>query len=157
MVVPLLIGSRLVGTLASVHLEEGREFGPEDLRLLNLFAPQAAIAIENARLFTEARRQRRYFQTVVQNSPVAIVTLDLAGRISSLNPAFERLFGYSPEVALGHDLDELITTDCRWWTIELEDTQDVLLTRKLLIDHFDNTQKPLFCRPETEAVCVLPE
>jgi hypothetical protein len=111
MVVPLLIGSRLVGTLASVHLEEGREFGPEDLRLLNLFAPQAAIAIENARLFTEARRQRRYFQTVVQNSPVAIVTLDLAGRISSLNPAFERLFGYSPEVALGHDLDELITTD----------------------------------------------
>jgi len=110
MVVPLLIGSRLVGTLASVHLEEGREFGPEDLRLLNLFAPQAAIAIENARLFTEARRQRQYFQTVVQNSPVAIVTLDLGGRITSLNPAFERLFGYPPEEALDHDLDELITT-----------------------------------------------
>ena len=111
MVVPLLIANRLVGTLASVHLEEGREFGPEDLRLLNLFAPQAAIAIENARLFTEARRQHQYFQTVVQNSPVAIVTLDLEGKFSSLNPAFERLFGYSPEVALGHDLDELITTN----------------------------------------------
>jgi PAS domain S-box-containing protein len=110
MVVPLMIGSRLVGTLASVHLEEGREFGPEDLRLLNLFAPQAAIAIENARLYTEARRQRRYFQTVVQNSPVAIVTLDLEGRITSLNPAFERLFGYPPDEALGRDLDELITT-----------------------------------------------
>ena len=110
MVVPLLIGSRLVGTLASVHLEEGREFGPEDVRLLNLFAPQAAIAIENARLFTEARSQRQYFQTVVQNSPVAIVTLDLEGQISSLNPAFERLFGYPPEEALGFDLDSLITT-----------------------------------------------
>jgi hypothetical protein len=110
MVVPLLIGSRLVGTLASVHLEEGREFGPEDLRLLNLFAPQAAIAIENARLYTEARRQRRYFQTVVQESPVAIVTLDLDGRVTSLNPAFERLFGYPPDEALGRDLDELITT-----------------------------------------------
>ena len=59
MVVPLMIGSRLVGTLASVHLEEGREFGSEDLRLLNLFAPQAAIAIENARLYTDARRQRQ--------------------------------------------------------------------------------------------------
>ncbi len=110
MVVPLLIGHRLVGTLASVHLEEGREFGPEDLRLLNLFGPQAAIAIENARLFTEARRQRQYFQTVVQNSPVAIVTLDLEGQITSLNPAFELLFGYPPEEALGHDLDALITT-----------------------------------------------
>ena len=110
MVVPLMIGSRLVGTLASVHLEEGREFGSEDLRLLNLFAPQAAIAIENARLYTDARRQRQYFETVVQNSPVAIVTLDLDGRIASLNPAFERLFGYPPSEALGEDLDELITT-----------------------------------------------
>ncbi|MEJ2548074.1 MAG: response regulator, partial [Gemmatimonadota bacterium] len=109
-VVPLMIGSRLVGTLASVHLEEGREFGPEDLRLLNLFAPQAAIAIENARLYTEAKRQRQYFQTVVENSPVAIVTLDLDGRIASLNPAFETLFGYPPSEALGRDLDELITT-----------------------------------------------
>lgn len=58
---------------------------------------------------------------------------------------------------LGPIVDKLITTDCRWWTIELEDTQDVLLTRKLLIDHFDKTQKTLFCRPEMEAVCVLPE
>jgi hypothetical protein len=57
---------------------------------------------------------------------------------------------------LGPVVDELITTGCRWWTIELEDTQDVLLTRKLLIDHFDKTQKALFCRPETEAVCALP-
>ncbi|MGD8703862.1 MAG: TIM barrel protein [Desulfosarcina sp.] len=58
---------------------------------------------------------------------------------------------------LGPVVDELITTGCRWWTIELEDIQDVLLTRKLLIDHFDKTQKALFCRPETEAVCALPE
>jgi sugar phosphate isomerase/epimerase len=57
---------------------------------------------------------------------------------------------------LGPVVDELITTGCRWWTIELEDIQDVLLTRKLLIDHFDKTQKALFCRPETEAVCALP-
>ncbi len=110
MVVPLLIGSRLVGTLASVHLEPDRRFGPEDLRLLNLFAPQAAIAIENARLYTEARRQRQYFEAVVQNSPVAIVTLDLEGHISSLNPAFERLFGYAAHEAIGQSLDELITT-----------------------------------------------
>jgi len=109
MVVPLLIGSRLVGTLASVHLEEGRLFGREDLRLLNMFAPQAAIAIENARLYTQAQRQRRYFEAVVQESPVAIVTLDLEGNVASLNPAFERLFGYAPEEAIGRNLDGLIT------------------------------------------------
>ncbi|NIP79018.1 MAG: GAF domain-containing protein, partial [Gemmatimonadetes bacterium] len=111
MVVPLLIGTRLVGTLASVHTEANRTFGPADLRLLNLFAPQAAVAIENARLYTEAQRQRRYFEAVVQNSPVAIVTLDLDGNIVELNPAFERLFGYVRESVIGHNLDSLINTD----------------------------------------------
>jgi PAS domain S-box-containing protein len=109
-VVPLLIGSRLVGTLASVHTESDRTFGEEDLTLLHAFATQAAIAIENARLYTEAQRQRRYFETVVLNSPVAIVTLDLAGRVVSLNPAFERLFGYNSAEAIGRGLDDLINT-----------------------------------------------
>src|SRR5512143_1097327 len=55
MAAPLLIGRRLVGAIATVHADPSRIFGAEDLRLLNLFAPQAAIAIENARLFTAER------------------------------------------------------------------------------------------------------
>jgi GAF domain-containing protein len=54
-----MIGSRLVGVIASVHSDPSREFGSEDLRLLELFAPQAAIAIENARLYTEQVEARR--------------------------------------------------------------------------------------------------
>ena len=110
MVVPLLIGPRLVGTLASVHTEADRTFGSDDLRLLNLFAPQAAVAIENARLYSEALRQREFFQTVVTESPVAIVTLDLEGRITSLNPAFQRLFGFTASDAVGQELDLLLNT-----------------------------------------------
>jgi PAS domain S-box-containing protein len=111
MAAPLLIGRRLVGAIASVHSDPERQFGPDDLRLLNMFAPQAAIAIENARLYTEAQRQKEYFETVVVNSPVAIVTLETNGRITSFNPAFERLFGYSQEEGVGRDLDELINTE----------------------------------------------
>lgn len=111
MAAPLLIGSRLVGVIASVHAEPDRELGPEDLRLLELFAPQAAVAIENARLFTEARQQRQYFEELVRNSPVAIVTLDTSHRVVSCNPAFERLFGYAPAEVLGRNLDDLITTE----------------------------------------------
>ena len=111
MAAPLLIGKRLVGAIASVHSDPARQFGADDLRLLNLFAPQAAIAIENARLYTEAQRQKEYFETVVVNSPVAIVTLETNGRITSFNPAFEKLFGYSQEEGVGHDLDDLINTE----------------------------------------------
>lgn len=56
MAVPLMIGSQLVGTLVSIHLDSDRTFGPDDLRLLNMFAPLAATAIENARLFDTTNR-----------------------------------------------------------------------------------------------------
>ena len=110
MAAPLLIGRRLVGAIATVHSDPERVFVEEDLRLLNMFAPQAAIAIENARLYTEAQRQRQYFESLVQNSPVAIVSLGLKHEIVSCNPAFERLFGYSSAEAVGRPLDELIST-----------------------------------------------
>ena len=110
MAAPLLIGNTLVGAMASVHSDPKRIFGPDDLRLLNLFTPQAAVAIQNARLYNDAQRQRQYFEAVVLNSPVAIVTLRLDGVITSFNPAFETLFGYSPDDAIGKDLDSLLNT-----------------------------------------------
>jgi PAS domain S-box-containing protein len=111
MAAPLMIGRRLVGAIATVHSDPARVFGPEDLRLLNLFAPQAAIAIENARLFTDAHRQREYFEALVSNSPVAIVVLDRDFKILACNPAFETLFGYRRAEVVGKDLDPLITTE----------------------------------------------
>ncbi len=111
MAAPLLIGKRLVGAIATIHSDPNRVFGDEDLRLLNLFAPQVAVAIENARLFTGIQRQQAYFESLVRESPVAIVALDQKGCITLCNPAFEELFGYAGAEVLGHELDPLITTE----------------------------------------------
>jgi len=111
MAAPLLIGTRLVGAIATVHRDPSRRFGPDDLRRLNIFAPQAAVAIENARLYAAAQRQKQYFEDLVSNSPVAIVVLDRDHHIVSCNPAFETLFGYAPREAVGRDLDDLISTE----------------------------------------------
>ena len=54
---PLEIGGRLVGVFTTVATDPNRRFGPADLHLLNLFAHQAAIAIENARLYDQAQRE----------------------------------------------------------------------------------------------------
>ena len=111
MAAPLLIGHRLVGVFALTHHDPARRFGPDDIRLLNLFAPQAAVAIENARLYTAAQRQKQYFEDLVLNSPVAVVTLDNRHNIVSCNPAFEELYGYSQREVIGRNLDELISTE----------------------------------------------
>jgi len=111
MVAPLLVGGHLVGAIAVMDRNPERQFGANDLRLLNLFAPQAAIAIENARLFTAAEHQRQYFQELVGNNPVAIVTLDTQENVVSCNPAFEQLYGYSQAEMIGRNLDDLITNE----------------------------------------------
>jgi PAS domain S-box-containing protein len=105
---PLMIGQRLVGAIATVHADPSRAFGPEDLRLLQLFAPQAAVAMENARLYESAQR---FYHALVENNPVAIANLDREFRITSCNPAFERLFGYRQDDVRGMELDALVATE----------------------------------------------
>jgi signal transduction histidine kinase len=52
--VPLLRGTEILGTL-EVVTKEPRVFGPAQQELMSAFADQAAVAIDNARLFQEAR------------------------------------------------------------------------------------------------------
>ena len=111
MVVPLLIGRRLLGAIAIMDKNRARRFGAAELRLLQLFASQAAVAIDNARLFTEAQHQKQYFEDLVKNNPVAIVTLDTVHNVVGCNPAFEQLYGYTQAEVIGRNLDELITTE----------------------------------------------
>ncbi len=110
-VAPLLIGHRAVGAINVWHEDPTRTFNDADRNLVTLFGQQAAVALENARLFTAARREREYFEVLVRNSPVAIVVLNADHRILSCNPAFEQLFGHEQADIAGRILDDLITTD----------------------------------------------
>ena len=59
----------------------------------------------------EVQRQKIYLETLIDSSPVAVVTLDLDQKILSCNNAFEQLFGYGENEILGHNLDTLIGGD----------------------------------------------
>lgn len=63
---------------------------------------------------SEILQQKQFYQALVDNSPIAIVTLDQKHRILSCNPAFESLFGYTADEAISQDLDSLITTPINW-------------------------------------------
>ncbi len=65
---------------------------------------------ERKRAEGEVVRQKQYFESLVQNSPVAIVVLDNDEKIDSCNPAFEKLFGYSSAEVASKNLDALIST-----------------------------------------------
>ena len=52
--------------------------------------------------------QRAYLEQLVECAPEAISILDVQHRISRINSVFTRLFGFSPEEALGKRPSELI-------------------------------------------------
>jgi PAS domain S-box-containing protein len=107
--VPLVREDRLFGCLVILRREQ-RAFSPDVVAMLQTFATQSVLAIQNARLFREIQRQQQYSETVVQASPVAIVTLDLQGTVIGWNPGAVRLFGYTEAEALGRLLEDLIAT-----------------------------------------------
>ena len=52
--------------------------------------------------------RQQYFESLLEISPTAIITVGLDDQVASWNPAAERLFGYSQDEALGRNVDELI-------------------------------------------------
>jgi len=106
---PLVREDRLLGGLVILRRERGA-FSPEVAATLQTFATQSVLAIHNARLFREIQRQKQYADALVEASPVAIVTMDLAGTVTGWNPSAERLFGYPPAEALGRRMEDLVAT-----------------------------------------------
>jgi PAS domain S-box-containing protein len=108
MCAPLIDRERTIGLLSVYRDRPEGLFTPVDLDFLVGLARQAAVSIDNARLFAEVQRQKEYSETLVQNSPVAIVTTDKGYIVNSWNRAAERLFGYSADEAIGQNLDQLV-------------------------------------------------
>ena len=61
--IPLMIQDSVVGALGVGDRAE-REFSIEEIELAQAFADQAAVALENARLFAQAQRERRRLETL---------------------------------------------------------------------------------------------
>jgi signal transduction histidine kinase/CheY-like chemotaxis protein len=59
MCVPLLARRRTLGAITFVAAESGRHYGESDLRFAEDVASRAALAVENARAYDEARRANR--------------------------------------------------------------------------------------------------
>ena len=57
---------------------------------------------------SEISRQKQYFETLVELSPVAIVVTDRDERVTGWNPTATELFGYVPDEALGRTVAELL-------------------------------------------------
>ena len=109
--VPILVGELAIGVISVQSIVEGGRFGDVETGLLATIAANVGVAIQNARLFGAQGRQTQYFEALVGASPVAIVVMDTAERITGWNPAATELFGYTADEAVGRFIDDLVFGD----------------------------------------------
>ena len=89
--IPLMRDDKLIGVLA-VSRREPRPFNEQEIRLAQTFADQAAIAIENVRLFTETKRSlERQTATAEVLQVMSRSTSDLQPVLDSVVRSAERL------------------------------------------------------------------
>ena len=55
--------------------------------------------------------QKQYYESVIKNNPIAIMTLQMDHTIVECNPAFEKLFGFSAAEVFGKEPESLITPE----------------------------------------------
>ncbi len=109
--VPLAIKARTIGVVYLDSRVAPGLFSPHDPDLLTAFANQAALAIENARLFDALRAQvaeisrlEQLQARVLGSITSGVITLDGRGMIASFNDAAAETFGVRGETMLGKPL-----------------------------------------------------
>ncbi|MBI4780842.1 MAG: AAA family ATPase [Oscillatoriophycideae cyanobacterium NC_groundwater_1537_Pr4_S-0.65um_50_18] len=97
----LLNQGRLVGVLYLENKLATGVFTPERSQVLNLLSTQAAIAIENAKLYSKLRASESRMKQFLEAVPVGIGVLDAAGRVYYVNQRGIQLMGkgIDPSVA----------------------------------------------------------
>jgi PAS domain S-box-containing protein len=103
---PLIKQGRLTGLLYLENTLTSYAFLPDRIAMLELLAAQAAISLENTRLYSDLQEREAKVRRLVDSNIIGIFIWDLEGRIIDANEAFLRMVGYSR--------DDLISGGVRW-------------------------------------------
>jgi PAS domain S-box-containing protein len=103
---PLVKQAKLIGVLYLENKLASHVFTPARISLLELLASQAAISLENARLYSDLGEREARIRRLVDANIIGIVIWELGGQILEANDAFLRIVGY--------DRDDLVSGRLRW-------------------------------------------
>src|SRR6202035_5686482 len=112
---PLVKQAKLIGVLYLKNNLASHVFTSSRISVLELLASQAAISLENARLYSDLKEREARIRRLVDSNIVGIVIWDVQGRIIEANQAFLDIVGYARE-----DL-----TSLRWTELTPAEWRDV--------------------------------
>src|SRR5215212_497000 len=115
--VPLMAKSELIGVIYTDNRIRSGIFSESDRDLLQAFANQAAVAIENARLFSSLKRTleevtelKNLMDDVFASIVSGVITADVQDQITLCNRAASRILGRTAAEIVGMPLGEIMPT-----------------------------------------------
>ncbi|HBO1226629.1 TPA: AAA family ATPase [Pseudomonas aeruginosa] len=106
---PLMNQAKLTGALYLENNLSAGVFSPARIAVLRLLASQAAISLENARLYRDAAEREAKIRRLVDANIIGIIVWSAGGKIAEANDAFLRMVGY--------ERDDLLSGRVRWHDI----------------------------------------
>src|SRR6185436_7321469 len=119
--VPLRVSGRIIGALG-ISDRGGREFSADEAHLLQAFADQAALALENARLFSLERSRRRQIAALAEVEREFAAELDPERLLALVVERSARLFDGEGAIYLVDEGGALVR---RAWTLKDSGSQQV--------------------------------
>jgi PAS domain S-box-containing protein len=106
---PLISQAKLIGVLYLENTLTSYAFTPDRIAVLELLAAQAAISLENIRLYSDLQEREAKVRRLVDSNIIGICIWDFDGRIIEANEAFLHM--------LGHGRDDLVADRLRWTSL----------------------------------------
>jgi PAS domain S-box-containing protein len=111
---PLIKQGRLTGLLYLENTLTSHAFTPDRIAVLELLAAQAAISLENTRLYSDLQEREAKVRRLFDSNIIGIYIWDFQGRIIDANDAFLDMVGYSREDLISGRLHYPTLTPPEW-------------------------------------------
>ncbi len=113
MCAPLVVRNNCIGAVYVDSRVNANLFVPKHRELLQAFCHQAAIAIDNARLFADLNKtirqvneDKQYMDNIFASIANGVITTDSAGIITTFNEAAAKILRIDPKTAVGRPYQE---------------------------------------------------
>jgi adenylate cyclase len=104
---PVSIQDEVLGVIEIIN-KKSAGFNKNDQDFVALICKQAAIALENAKLYGELRKSNTFMQSVLANLTGGLISVDDRESMTHINPAAEKILGIAASEAIGKPSDAVL-------------------------------------------------
>ena len=147
MCAPLIVREKCIGAVYVDRRTMTNPFGQKQRDLLLAFCHQAAIALDNARLFADlaqamrkVNEDKQYMDNIFASIASGVITTDSLGMVTAFNAAAGSILNMNPQMAIGKQYQDVFGTRPQ------VGLTDLLQMAHLLHEHSAIVPKSIVCR-----------